>query len=89
MQEEEEITIPAYESTYRKDKASNRGRIILSVKKTIKPITMQVKQGTEGRTVIVDTTKYSKKKKKKKVDVIYAPQEGVTHNKELYKNSIR
>ena len=65
MQEEEEITIPAYESTYRKDKASNRGRIILSVKKTIKPITMQVKQGT-GRTVIVDTTKYSKKKKKKK-----------------------
>ena len=66
MQEEEEITIPAYESTYRKDKASNRGRIILSVKKTIKPITMQVKQGTEGRTVIVDTTKYSKKKKKKK-----------------------
>ena len=68
-------------------KASNRGRIILSVKKTIKPITMQVKQGT-GRTVIVDTTKYSKKKKKKK-DVIYAPQEGVTHNKELYKNSIR
>ena len=87
--QEEEITIPAYESIYRKDKASNRGRI-LSVKKTIKTITMQVKQGTEGRTVIVDTTKYSKKnKKKKKVDMIYVPQEGVTHNKELYKNSIR
>ena len=82
MQEEEEITIPGYETIYRNDKISNSGGILIAVKDTLKTITMQVKQETEIGQILLNN---QKKKKKIKVGVIYAPQEGVTPNKELKK----
>ena len=82
MQEEEEITIPGYETIYRNDKTSNSGGILIAVKDTLKTITMQVKQETEVGQILLNN---QKKKKKIKVGVIYAPQEGVTPNKELKK----
>ena len=82
MQEEEKITIPGYETIYRNDKTSNSGGILIAVKDTLKTITMQVKQETEVGQILLNN---QKKKKKIKVGVIYAPQEGVTPNKELKK----
>ena len=83
MQEEEEITIPGYETIYRNDKTSNSGGIIIAVKDTLKTITMQVKQETEvGQTL---WTLLNNQKKKIKLGVIYAPKEGVTLHKELKK----
>ena len=82
MQEEEEI-IPGYETIYRNDKTSNSGGIIIAVKDTMKTITMQVKQEAQvGQTLWI---LLNNQKKKIKVGVIYAPQEGVTPNKELKK----
>ena len=56
MQEEEEIRIPGYLTIFRNDKTSNSGGIIITVKDTVKTITMQVKQET-SRADIMDTTK--------------------------------
>ena len=56
LQEEEEIRIPGYETIYRNDKTSNSGGIIITVKDTVKTITMQVKQEA-SRADIMDTTK--------------------------------
>ena len=56
---------------------------MIAVKDTLKTITMQVKQKTEvGQTLWI---LLNNQKKKIKVGVIYAPQEGVTPNKELKK----
>ena len=55
---------------------------MIAVKDTLKTITMQVKQETEVGQILLNN---QKKKKKIKVGVIYAPQEGVTPNKELKK----
>ena len=79
MQEEEEITIPGYETVYRNDKTSNSGGIMITAKDTLKTITMQVAQKTEvGQTLWI---LLNNQKKKINVGVIYAPQEGVTQNK--------
>ena len=56
MQEEEEIRIPGYLTIFRNDKTSNSGGIMITVKDTVKTITMQVKQET-SRADIMDTTK--------------------------------
>ena len=56
LQEEEEIRIPGYETIYQNDKTSNSGGIIITVKDTVKTITMQVKQEA-SRADIMDTTK--------------------------------
>ena len=67
------------------DKTSNSGGIIIAVKDTMKTITMQAKQETEvGQTLWIVLNNH---KRKIEVGVIYAPQEGVTPNKEL-KNGI-
>ena len=56
---------------------------MIAVKDTLKTITMQVKQKTEvGQTLWI---LLNNQKKKIKVGVIYALQEGVTANKELKK----
>ena len=79
MQEEEEITIPDYETVYRNDKTSNSGGIMITAKDTLKTITMQVAQKTEvGQTLWI---LLNNQKKKINVGVIYAPQEGMTQNK--------
>ena len=79
MQEEEEITIPGYETVYRNDKTSNSGGIMITAKDTLKTITMQVAQKTEvGQTLWI---LLNNQKKKINVGVIYAPQEGVTQDK--------
>ena len=79
MQEEEKITIPGYETVYRNDKTLNSGGILITVKDTLKTITMPVAQETEvGQTLWI---LLNNQKKKTKVGVIYAPQEGVTPNK--------
>ena len=83
MQEEEEIIIPEYKTIYRNNKTSHCGGTIITVKDNVKTITMQVKQETEvGQTLWI---LLNNKKNKLKVEVIYAPQEGVTPNKELKK----
>ena len=54
MQEKEEIRIPVYKTIYQNEKTPNSGRIIISIKNTMKTITMQVKQETEvGQTLWV------------------------------------
>ena len=59
---------------------SNMG---IGVKDTVKTITMQIKQVAEiAQTLWI---LLNSQKKKIKVGVIYAPQEGVTPNKELKK----
>ena len=83
MQEEEEITTPGYETIYRNDKTSNSGGILIAVKDTLKTTTMQVKQETDVGQIL--WILLNNQKKKIKVGVIYAPQEGVTPNKELKK----
>ena len=83
MQEEEEITTPGYETIYRNDKTSNSGGILIAVKDTLKTTTMQVKQETDVGQIL--WILLNNQKKKIKVGVIYAPQEGVTANKELKK----
>ena len=81
MQVEEEITIPAYETIHRNNKALNSGGIIIAVKDKKKIITMPVKQGAEvGQTLWI---LLNNQKKKRKVGAIYEPQKGVTANKEL------
>ena len=83
MQEEEEKTVRGYETIYHNDKTSNCGEITIAVKNTMKKITMQVKQERElGQTLWI---LLNNQKKKIKIGVIYAPQEGVTPNKELKK----
>ena len=55
----------------------------IGVKDTVKTITMQIKQVAEiAQTLWI---LLNSQKKKIKVGVIYAPQEGVTPNKELKK----
>ena len=55
----------------------------IGVKDTVKTITMQIKQVAEiAKTLWI---LLNRQKKKIKVRVIYAPQEGVTPNKELKK----
>ena len=55
----------------------------IGVKDTVKTITMQIKQVAEiAQTLWI---LLNRQKKKIKVRVIYAPQEGVTPNKELKK----
>ena len=83
MQEEEEIGMPGYETMYQNGKTSNSGGIIISVKDTMKTITMQLKQETEvGQKLWI---LLNNQKKKIKVGVIFVSQEGVTPNKELKK----
>ena len=82
MQEEEEITIPGCETTYRNDKTSNSGGILIAVKDTLKTITMQVKQETEVGQILLNN-----QKKENKSRSHICTQEGVTPNKKL-KNSI-
>ena len=82
MQEKQEITITGYETIYRNDKTSNSGGILIAVEDTLKTITMKVKEKTEiGQTLWILLN--NQKKKKIKVGVIYAAQEGVTQNEEL------
>ena len=61
MQEEEEITIPGYETIYRNDKISNSGGILIAVKDTLKTITMQVKQETEVGQILLNNQKKKRK----------------------------
>ena len=67
MQEEEEITIPGYETIYRNDKISNSGGILIAVKDTLKTITMQVKQETEVGQILLNNQK--KKENKSRSDI--------------------
>ena len=72
-----------YETIYRNDQTSNSGRILMTVKDTLKTITMQIKQETEvWQTLWI---LLNNQKKKIKIGAIYAPQEGVTPKKELKK----
>ena len=81
MKEEKEIKISGYEIMYQNDKTSNSGGIVVTVEDTMKIITMQVKEETEvGQTLWL---LLNNQKKKRKVGVIYAPQEEVTPNKNL------
>ena len=82
MQEEEETTIPGYETIYRNDTTSNSGGILIAVKDTLKTITMQVMQETEVGQILLNN---QKKENKSRSDI--CTQEGVTPNKEL-KNCI-
>ena len=83
MQEKEEIRMPVYETIYQNEKTPNSERIIISIKNTMKTITMQVKQETEvGQTLWI---LLNIQKKKTNVGVICAPREDVTPNKELKK----
>ena len=83
MQVEEQIKIPGYETIYRNDKTYNSGGIIIAVHDTVKTISMEVRQESEvGQMLWV---MLNNQQKKIKVGIIYAPQEGVTPNKELKK----
>ena len=81
MKEEKEVKISGYETMYQNDKTSNSGGIVVTVEDTMKIITMQVKEETEVRQTL--WLLLNNQKKKRKVGVIYAPQEEVTPNKNL------